>query len=182
MRLPCFFRATMLALFVVCAAPVFPSLMAQSAWQPGAAGIGFGKPSGKQWVQMVSSPDLVVSGRSERGGGPGSVALRFAIQTGLHINSHTPHSQYLIPTTLTFDQPSGVESALVEYPAGVDYHFAFSPKDALSVYTGEFGLLVQVHAKPGEYTLHGRLHYQACDSRTCNPPRTLPLTLHVVAK
>lgn len=176
-----FLRAAALALFIFCGAPFLLSVMAQSAWQPGAAGIGFGKQPGKQWVQMVSSPDLVLA-HSQRGGEQGSVALRFAIQTGLHINSHTPHSSFLIPTTLTLEPRAGVQVAQVEYPVGVDYHFAFSPKDALSVYTGEFGLIVQVHARPGEYTLHGRLHYQACDSRACNPPRTLPLTLHVTAK
>ncbi len=176
------FPCAVLGLFIACAMLPFPGMMAQSAWQPGHAGIGFGQSPGKQWVQMISSPDLVVKGRREQNMEPGMMALRFGIQTGLHINSHTPHSRFLVPTTLTLDQPSGVEIANVEYPAGVDYHFAFSPKDALSVYTGEFGVLVRVHAKPGQYTLHGQLHYQACDNRSCNPPETLPLTLDVSAK
>jgi DsbC/DsbD-like thiol-disulfide interchange protein len=153
----------------------------QSAWQPGHAGVGFGQRQGKEWVRMVSSPELsITTGKQRRS--PQSVALRFQIQDGLHVNSHTPHSRFLIPTTLTMEPSAGVEIAKIEYPAGVDYHFEFSPKDALSVYTGEFSVTVPIHARPGHYTLRGQLQYQACDNRTCSPPKTLPLTLSVTAR
>lgn len=156
-----------------CALP----LLAQSAWQPSHQGLGFAQSQGKQSVQLVSSAELKIPT-----GKPQSQQLSFLIATGLHINSHTPKSHFLIPTTLTLDAPAGVQVAGIEYPAGVDYHFEFAPKDPLSVYTGQFGVLVYVHAKPGHYTLHGQLHYQACDNRACNPPKTLPLTLDVVAE
>ncbi len=170
-----FFSGALLA----CVMGGLPAL-AQTAWQPGHAGIGFAQPQGKQWVQMVSSPQLAVKAgaRAEHQ----DLTLRFVIQTGLHINSHTPHSQFLIPTTLALDGPVGVKISKIEYPPGVDYRFQFSPKDALSVYTGEFSLLVPVRARAGRYTLHGRLRYQACDARSCNPPQTLPLALDVTAR
>ena len=155
-------------------------LLAQSNWQPGYAGIGFTQPQGKQWVQLVSSPQLAV--RAGTRAQNQDLTLRFVIQTGLHINSHTPHSQFLVPTTLTLDAAEGVEIAKIEYPAGVDYRFQFSPKDALSVYTGEFSLLVPVRARAGRYTLHGQLRYQACDARSCNPPQALPVTLDVTVR
>lgn len=181
MRRHMFLLHLTLGLAFACAAVAIPSVMAQSTWQPGHAGIGFAPPQGKQWVQMVSSPDLAVKvGKRVRS--QQSVELRFVIQSGLHINSHTPRSRFLIPTTLTLNQPAGVEIANIKYPSGVDYHFHFSPKDALSVYTGEFGVLVHIHARPGNYALHGQLHYQACDDRTCNPPKTLPITLNVTAE
>ncbi len=181
MRWQSFLRTAAFRLFVGCALCWLPTAMAQSAWQPGHAGIGFAQPHAKQWVQLVSSPELTVKA-SKQARNQQTVELRFVIQTGLHINSHTPHSQFLIPTTLTLDQPTGLKIAKVEYPQGVDYRFRFSPKDAVSVYTGEFGVLVQVRASPGQHTLHGELHYQACDDRTCNPPRTLPLTLNLAAR
>ncbi len=157
------------------------TMTAQSAWQPAHSGIGFGQASAKQWVQMVSSPELTVKA-GKQAAATQDVDVQFAIQTGLHINSHTPNSHYLIPTTITLDAPTGVEIAKIEYPQGVDYHFQFAPKDALSVYTGEFGVRMHVHAKPGRYTIHGQLRYQACDDRACNPPKTLPLTLYVTAQ
>jgi hypothetical protein len=169
--------ALMLAVGMACGA----ALMAQSAWQPGPRGIGFGQPKSKQWVRMVTSPQVAVKA-STPASAPKDIELQFTIQDGLHINSHTPHSHFLIPTTLTLDPTAGLRIAQVKYPQGVDYHFQFSPKDALSVYTGEFAVRVGVHARAGRYTLQGRLHYQACDDRTCNPPRTLPLRLDVTAE
>jgi hypothetical protein len=155
--------------------------MGQSGWQPGPRGIGFGAPRSKQWVQMVSSPQVNVKATSPAAA-PKDVELRFTIQHGLHINSHAPHSEFLIPTTLTLDKTSGVEVAKVDYPEGVDYHFQFSPKDALNVYTGEFAVVVRLHARAGQYAMHGQLHYQACDNKACNPPQTLPVQLNVTAR
>ncbi|MHB1935291.1 MAG: protein-disulfide reductase DsbD domain-containing protein [Acidobacteriaceae bacterium] len=165
------------AVGILCAA----GAMAQSAWQPGPRGIGFGQPRSKQWVRMVSSPQFAVKA-TPSARARSDIELRFTIQTGLHINSHTPHSEFLIPTTLTFDKTPGLQVAQVDYPQGVDYHFQFSPKDALSVYTGEFDVVVRLHARAGRYTAHGQLHYQACDDRACNPPQTLPLLLDVTAR
>jgi hypothetical protein len=157
------------------------TITAQSAWQPGHEGIGFGQSHSNQSVRMISSPELAVKSGLRAGRQP-ELALRFAIDNGLHINSHAPHSQFLIPTTLKLDAPAGVEISAVQYPPGIDHYLAFDPKDPLNVYTGEFGVLVLVRAHPGHYTLHGQLHYQACDNRACNPPKTLPLTLDLTAK
>ena len=129
---------------------------------------------------MVSSPQLTVKATSPAAA-PKVVEVRFTIQQGLHINSHMPHSEFLIPTTLTLEKTPGVEIAKIDYPQGVDYHFQFSPKDALSVYTGEFAVGVRLHARPGHYAVHGQLHYQACDNKVCNPPQTLPVQLDVTA-
>jgi hypothetical protein len=166
-----------LAAGIVCAA----GSMAQSGWQPAPHGIGFGAPKSKQWVQMVSSPQVAVKATSPAAA-PKDVELRFTIQQGLHINSHTPHSEFLIPTTLTLEKTPGIKIAQVDYPQGVDYHFEFSPKDALNVYTGEFSVLVRLHAHAGHYAMHGQLHYQACDNKACNPPQTLPVRLDVTAR
>jgi hypothetical protein len=155
--------------------------MGQSGWQPGPRGIGFGAPRSKQWVQMVSSPQVTVKATLPAAALK-DVELRFTIQQGLHINSHTPHSEFLIPTTLTLEKTPGVEIAKIDYPQGVDYHFQFSPKDALSVYTGEFDLGVRLHARPGHYAVRGQLHYQACDNKACNPPQSLPVQLDVTAR
>jgi hypothetical protein len=173
-------KSTLILLFaagMACAA----SVAAQSGWQPTPPGIGFGAPKSKQWVQMVSSPQVSVQSTTAAAQ-PRDIEVRFTIQQGLHINSHTPHSEFLIPTTLTLDKAPGVEIAHVDYPQGVDYHFQFSPKDALSVYTGEFAVVVHLHARAGHYAMHGLLHYQACDDRACNPPQTLPMQLDVTAK
>ena len=171
------------AVFLTLAAGILSAgaSLGQSGWQPDPRGIGFGAPRSKQWVQMVSSPQVTLEATLPAAAAR-EVELRFTIQQGLHINSHTPHSEFLIPTTLTLDKTPGVEVAKVDYPQGVDYHFQFSPKDALSVYTGEFAVVVRMHARAGHYAMHGKLHYQACDNKACNPPQTLPVQLNVTAR
>lgn len=165
------------------------SAMAQSGWQPEHKGIGFAQTHSKQWVRMVSSPELTMQAdpsegkrKSPRAGKTGNADLRFVISPGLHVNSHTPNSHYLIATDLALEAPAGVQIRSIEYPQGVNYHLQFAPKEALSVYTGEFGVLVHVAARPGHYVLHGKLRYQACDNQACNPPNTLPLTLDLTAE
>lgn len=170
-------RRTLLVLSIVscCALPL---LALQSTWQPRDKGLGLGgAPTSKEWVQLESPQDLAITTAH-----PQTVTLTFRIQDGLHVNSHTPHSTYLIPTTLTLDAPAGLRVTGMEYPQARDYRFDFAPKDALSVYTGDLPIQIHLQARPGTYSVSAKLRYQACDNRMCNPPKTLLVTLHVTAK
>jgi hypothetical protein len=110
------------------------------------------------------------------------VELHFRVADGLHINSHTPREKSLIATNLAVAETSGLKVTGVEFPPGTDYAFAFDPSDKLSVYTGDFTLKAQVTAPAGNYMLQGLLRYQACDSRSCYPPKTIPVAVDVIAK
>lgn len=116
-------------------------------------------------------------------GKDGKVVLPFRVANGYHINSHKPHEDYLIPTELKLEPPSGVMVAKVEYPDGKDASFPFAPDEKLSVYAGDFNVSVLVHAlpktAPGNYTLKGTLRFQACDNRACYPPKNTPVELQV---
>ena len=41
---------------------------------------------------------------------------------------------------------------------------------------------VHLTAQRGEHVLQGGLHYQACDSNSCLPPHTIPVTVTVAAQ
>lgn len=110
------------------------------------------------------------------------VDLHFRVADGLHINSHTPREKSLIATNLAVAETSALKVTGVEFPAGVDYAFAFDATEKLSVYTGEFTLKAHLTAPAGNYMLQGLLRYQACDSRSCYPPKTIPVTVDVIAK
>lgn len=167
----------LLAVALVCVLPLtLAAQSGQSGWQPGPRSLGLEPSQANQSVRLTSTQDLAVIGVKP------TAELSFAINQGLHINSHTPHSKFLIPTSLTLHAPAGVQIAAIDYPTGKDYHFQFDPKEPVSVYTGSFAILLHLAAKPGRYRLEGGLRYQACDNRACNPPRTLPLTLNVTAK
>jgi hypothetical protein len=111
------------------------------------------------------------------------VNLNFRVARGFHINSNTPKSEFLIPTNLKMDLPTDIVLGKIEYPAGQDVSFPFSPDEALNVYTGDFTIALAVHplhsVVPGKYVMHGVLRYQACDNAQCFPPKTLPVSFDV---
>lgn len=113
---------------------------------------------------------------------PTAVDLHFKIAAGLHINSHTPRAEELIPTTLKLPEASGVRLANTTFPPGIDFSFPFDPKEKLSVYTGEFTIHAEMVAAKGEHLVEGTLHYQACNNQVCMPPHSIPVAIDVIAK
>jgi hypothetical protein len=111
------------------------------------------------------------------------VNLNFRVPPGYHINSNTPKSEFLIPTALKMDLPTDIILGKIEYPAGEDRAFPFSPDEKLSVYSGDFTIAVAVHplhsVVPGKYVMRGTLRYQACDNAACYPPKNLPVSFEV---
>ena len=115
-------------------------------------------------------------------GKPSAVVLHFRIQKDLHINSHTPRADYLIPTVFSIPESSGVRLASASYPAGADFTLPVDPSEKLSVYTGEFTIEARIVATPGDHLVEAKLHYQACDQNACMPPKTITVPIDVVGK
>ena len=110
------------------------------------------------------------------------IDLHFRVADGLHINSHAPTDKTLIPTRLAVVEVQGLNVTAVDFPAGTQYAPQFAPREKLSVYAGEFVLHAHLTAQPGEHLLEGGLRYQACDANACLPPRTIPVSVTVVAQ
>jgi hypothetical protein len=89
----------------------------------------------------------------------------------------------LIPTTLHLDPPTDLSLGNIQYPAGEQLSFAFSPDEKLSVYTGNFTVTATARTvgsiRTGNYRVHGELRYQACDDHACYPPRSAPVAFDV---
>lgn len=115
-------------------------------------------------------------------GKPTSLSLHFRIRENLHINSHTPREEYLIPTVFSIPDSSGVRLADAVYPAGVDFDLPVEPSEKLSVYTGEFTINARIVAAAGDHLVEAKLHYQACDQNACMPPKTITVPIDVVGK
>ncbi len=111
-----------------------------------------------------------------------TVTLHFRIAPGLHINSHTPREDELIPTTLSIPKDTGVRLDAAVYPPGTDFTLPLDPQTKLSVYSGEFTIQARIVATPGDHLVEARLRYQACDNRACMPPRTMTAAFDVIAK
>jgi hypothetical protein len=115
-------------------------------------------------------------------GKPSEVALHFRIGPGLHINSHTPKDEYLIPTTFSIPDGAGVRLADASYPSGADFILPADPSTKLSVYTGEFVIQAHIVAAAGDHLVEAKLHFQACDQNVCMPPKTIPVAIDVIGK
>lgn len=135
-------------------------------------------------VRSTSKPQAVTYLYPEQltlpAGKPAKIDLHFRIAAGLHINSHTPGEEELIPTTLTIPEGSGVRLEDAVYPPGTDFALPFDPKTRLSVYTGEFAIQARIVAIPGSHLVEARLHYQACDNNACMPPKTITAAISVI--
>lgn len=135
--------------------------------------------AGKAPSVTIAPVGLVTATRTEQT----IVNLNFRIPKGYHINSNTPKSEFLIPTALKMDLPTDIALGKIDYPAGQDLTFPFSPDEKLNVYTGDFTIAVTVHplrsVVPGKYVMHGVLRYQACDNAACYPPKTAPVNFEV---
>ena len=110
------------------------------------------------------------------------VTLHFRIGPGLHINSHTPKDEFLIPTTFSIPDGSGVRLNNATYPVGTDITLPLDPSTKLSVYTTEFTIQARIVATAGNHLVEGKLHYQACDKNACMPPKTIPVAIDVIGK
>lgn len=115
-------------------------------------------------------------------GKPGTVALHFRVAQGLHINSHTPSDDYLIPTTFSIPAGGGARLENASYPAGINITLPVDPKTKLNVYTGDFTIQTRLVAAAGNHLVQGRLRYQACDQSQCMPPKTMTVAIDVIGK
>ncbi len=113
----------------------------------------------------------------------GKVVLHFTVNSGFHINSNHPNSEYLVPTTLTLDPPTDMMIGNVSYPQGHDYKAEWMAEGPVNVYNGGFDISAQITpskaAELGTSRVHGILKYQARDNRQCYPPKKLPVEFDV---
>lgn len=133
-------------------------------------------PAKKNYVTYAAEPQTIAAAK------PAQVQIRFHVNEGYHVNSHTPKSELLIPTVLSLNPAEGVKAGALQYPAGKLFTFSFDPNEKVDVYAGDFTVKLPVTATAGEHTVNGTLHYQACDNAACYPPRSLPVQVIFKAK
>jgi DsbC/DsbD-like thiol-disulfide interchange protein len=114
-------------------------------------------------------------------GAAGVVKFSATLSDGFHLNSHTPAEDFLIPMTLKWTA-GPVEAGDVVYPKPEIVKVPFQEKP-LSVLTGKFELAtpfkVPASASVGPITVTGKLRYQACNDKSCFPPKTLDVKVPV---
>jgi suppressor for copper-sensitivity B len=118
---------------------------------------------------------LAVDRTAYDSGSTARIAALVSIEHGWHVNSHKPTFDYLIPTVLDLQMPSGWPEETVKYPQAEMQTFAFADQP-LSVYDGDVVILTEVRIPPGvpqgSVPLRASLRYQACNDSQCLPPVT----------
>jgi thioredoxin:protein disulfide reductase len=123
---------------------------------------------------QVGAPQKVAGKRGD------SVQARIpvSIDPGFHVNSDKPKDEYLIPISLTWTAGGALEPGSVIYPKPTIEKVA---DQQLSVLTGKFDLIanfkIASNAPAGPGAAVGKLKYQACNSNTCFPPRTVEVNV-----
>lgn len=160
--------ALAVALSAGCATAAFPQFIGKSPTRPA---------KGAPPVDYVYPEQVHVTA-----GKPAAVALHFRVVEGMHINSHAPHDDFLIPTRFSIPAGEGVRLESANYPAGSDITLPADPKTKINVYSGEFAVETRMVATPGNHLVKGVLHFQACNETQCLPPQTITAAFDVVAK
>ncbi|HXT25030.1 MAG TPA: protein-disulfide reductase DsbD domain-containing protein [Candidatus Eisenbacteria bacterium] len=138
-------------------------------------------PAARDVVKPSAYPSFDPAAR----GKPLEIAVVMKIREGFHVNARETTFDYLIPTDLKAEPPTGFKTGSVKYPKGTLHKFSFAKDQALNVYTDTVILLLPVTidagAPLGEQHLSLKLRYQACNNEVCLPPATLPVdaVIHV---
>lgn len=120
----------------------------------------------------------------DRAPGPGGSAVLVVtvdVQDGWHVNSNAPLEDYLIPTQVRLELPSGWGAPTAEYPPHRLAAFAFS-EGPVAVLEGRFEVSVTV-TRGADATpvarLQGMVEAQACNDRLCLAPAEVPFSVEL---
>jgi len=133
-------------------------------------------------VQNLVAAKAYLSVNKVSPGGEFKIAVKINIDPQWHINSNTPHDDFLIPSKLSVDTSKGFSLTKVTYPEAHDRKLTFSDKP-LSVFENEVYISADVKVpsdlKLGTYKLPVVFEYQSCNDKTCLPPNKALDTLTI---
>ena len=150
----------------------------------------FGQNFGQNKDEIISMK--IFSSQNElKRGETTPIFLEITINEPYHINSDVPLDEFVIPTSISFDNAKGLEFGVIEFPEAEIRRFNFS-ESPLSVYEGKFKVATTVRI-PSSYqgdetVVSGTLGYQACDENSCLAPadlnfsQTFPVTGEISAE
>jgi thiol:disulfide interchange protein DsbD len=134
---------------------------------------GFGEPvTTKPYVSLTSVPQ----------GGTVRIAVEIEVEHPWHINAHELSDEFMVPTEVAFELPSGIELIGIVYPEAVIKKLDFSDAP-LELYDGTVyvGAIVAISEDfpLGRTTIKGKLTYQACDNEKCLMPTTVNVVVPI---
>jgi len=135
----------------------------------------------KVTVKSRLSKNVVPAGSSVQ------AAVLLQIEEGWHINAHQPTLEYLVGTSVSVSEQSGIYAKKIRYPKSKTLEFEFAG-DAMDVYEKTAPVILEIVVSdtlsPGRYTLKGKARVQACNNMACLGPANMQVSIpvEVVAK
>jgi len=146
-----------------------------------AFGVAAQIPAARDVVKPAAVPSFDPAARGKQL----ELAVVMKIKEGFHVNARETTFDYLIPTDLKAEVPTGLKVGAVKYPKGTLHKFSFAKDQSLNVYADTVTLFVpltiEANAPLGEQHIPLKLRYQACNNEVCLPPVTLSVdaVIHV---
>jgi hypothetical protein len=133
-------------------------------------------------LRPQSNVERVTVGQPQKVAGKRNDAVQtripVSILDGYHVNSNTPSDEYLIPLKVTWTSLGALEGGQVTFPKAEKITVG---DQQLSVFTGKIDLAVNfkvsAHAPAGPGVASGKLGYQACNNKSCFPPKNVEISV-----
>jgi hypothetical protein len=142
--------------------------------------------SGKQESgELLTSPPAIVTigdipDVAMRPGQETLAVVSITVAEGYHVQANPASDEFLVPLTLELDPIEGFVFGTPEYPAGVAYRLEGTDSD-LMTYEGTFAVKIPITtAMSGTFGMKGSVNFQACDSKRCLMPSSVPVEFKVV--
>ena len=101
---------------------------------------------------------------------------------GYHIQANKVNDDLLIPTSLEFTEDKNITIGMQEFPSAKNFKLE-GTDNFLDVYDGVFEIRIpfKTIAKipKGKYILDAKLHYQACNNKTCLFPKSIGFSISI---
>ncbi len=102
-----------------------------------------------------------------------TVDIHIAMKVGWHLNSNTPIQDYLVPITVSSEQPSSLSD--IQFPEPVLRKLGFE-RSELSLFEGQVSISATVNEDDiAESVLPLYVRLQACDDEVCLAPETVSI-------
>jgi uncharacterized protein len=128
-------------------------------------------------ILKISVPEIVVSA-----GKSAVIKIQVEIKKGYHIQANKVNDELLIPATVKIDEVKNIITGRQKFPGAKKFKLE-GTDDFLDVYDGVFEIRVPFKTiekiPKGRYILNGKLHYQACDNKTCQFPKSLEFSIPI---
>ena len=131
-------------------------------------------------IVQLNIPEITVSS-----GKNAVIHIYVTVKKGYHIQANKVKDEFIIPTTLEIITGDIITTDKQFFPAGKKFRLE-GTEDHLLVYDGKFKIRVPFRTKKkldkGKYKLNAKLHYQACDNKSCFSPKGIDffISLNVI--